>query len=604
MAETCKLSDYVVQFVADQGVRHVFMLPGGGAMHLDDSLGRCARLNVVCNLHEQACSIAAEAYARVAGNLGVAVVTSGPGGTNSITGLAGAWLESTPVLFISGQAKRADLTRDLGVRQLGAQELNIVRIVESLTKYAITVTEPEQIRYHLEKAITLACRGRPGPVWLDIPLDVQAAPIDPDRLFSFDAGELQPVGEPAAQVRAKARQTVELLNRSVRPVLLVGNGIHCAHAEGELRTLIDSLGIPVLRTWIGADLLADDHPLCMGKPGTVAPRGANFVLQNSDLLIAIGARLDFAVTGYDRTQFARGARKVVVDVDPAELRKLGIGIDVSVEADAGEFLRALLDAAASVRACDRSAWLERCRVWKQRYPVVLPEYRESGDFINTYVFTAILSQEMTEGELIVPGSSGAAIDTFWLALELKASQRAIATGGLGAMGFGLPAAIGGCLACGGKRTISVDGDGGFQMNIQELATVARLGLPIKFFVLNNNGYASIRASQRNYFKQLVACDPDSGLVLPDVCRVAQAYGVATRRIRGQQTLRADIRAVLASPGPVVCEVMVSPDQPIGPRISSSVRPDGSMVSRPLEDLFPFLEREEFRSNMIIPPLPE
>lgn len=604
MAATIKLSDYVIQFVADQGVRHVFMLPGGGAMHLDDSLGRCSGLKFVCNLHEQACAIAAESYARVTENLGVVVVTSGPGGTNSITGLAAAWLESTPVLFISGQAKRADMKRDLGVRQLGVQELDIVRVVDSLTKYAVTVTEPGAIRYHLEKAVALARQGRPGPVWLDIPLDVQASPIDPEALAPFHPGELPSVGEPAAEVRAKARQTIDLLNQSVRPVLLVGNGIHCARAERESRTLIDRLGIPVLRTWIGADLLPDDHPLCMGKPGTVAPRGANFTLQNSDLLIAIGARLDFAVTGYDRTQFARGARKVVVDIDPAEIRKLDISLDLRVEADAGEFLRALLAQTDSLRARDRSAWLDRCQGWKQRYPVVLPEYWETEGVINTYVFTSILSEEMSEGDLIVPGSSGAAIDTFWLSLKLKAAQRAIATGGLGAMGFGLPAAIGGCLGSGGRRTISVDGDGGFQMNIQELATVAHLELPIKFFVINNNGYASIRSSQRNYFKQVVACDPDSGLALPDLVRVADGYGIPTRRFSRHQTLRADIREALDAPGPVVCEVVVSPDQPIGPRISSFVRPDGSMVSRPLEDLFPFLDREEFSSNMIIPPLPE
>ena len=604
MAKMVKLSEYVVQFIADQGVQHVFMLPGGGAMHLNDSLGSCSRLSYVCNLHEQASAIAAETYARVTNNLGVAMVTSGPGGTNSITGLAGAWFESTPVLFISGQAKRSDLKRNSGVRQLGVQELDIVQVVNSLSKYAVTVTEPSEIRYHLEKAVAIARRGRPGPVWIDIPLDVQASLIDPEALASFCISELPSVGEPASEVRAKARQTIDLLNQSVRPVLLIGNGIHCAHAESELLALIDHLGIPVLRTWIGADLLSDDHPLCMGKPGTVAPRGANFALQNSDLLISIGARLDFSVTGYDRTQFARGARKIVVDIDPAEIHKLSLDLEVFVEADAGEFIRALLDQMESFQQRDRSAWMDRCQGWKQRYPVVLPEYWETAGFINTYVFTSILSEEMSEGDLIVPGSSGAAIDTFWLSLKLKTGQRAISTGGLGAMGFGLPAAIGGCLGAGGRRTISVDGDGGFQMNIQELATVARLALPIKFFVVNNNGYASIRSSQRNYFKQVFACDPESGLKLPDICLIASAYGIPARRLSSQLTLREDIRDALAAPGPMVCEVVVSPDQPIGPRISSYVRADGSMVSRPLEDLFPFLSREEFISNMIVPPLPE
>ena len=599
-----KLSDYVMAFVADQDVKHVFMLPGGGAMHLVDSLGRCSRLQWVACLHEQAASIAAEAYARTSANLGAVLVTSGPGGTNAITGLAGAWLESTPVLFLSGQVKRADLKGDSGVRQLGMQELDIVSVIRSITKYAVTVTEPATIQYHLEKAVAIARHGRPGPVWLDLPLDVQAATIDPQALTGFDPSELPPVGESLPQIKTKARKTIELLNQADRPVLLVGNGIHAARAESELRALIDQLRIPVLRTWIGADLLADDHPLCFGKPGTVASRGANFTLQNSDLVIAIGARLDFAVTGYDRKQFARAAHKVVVDIDAAEIRKLGIPVDVSLAADAGEFLRELLEQIGSVQSRDRIAWLARCRDWKEKYPVVLPEYWNLDEFINTYVFSSILSEEMTEGDVIIPGSSGAAIDTFWLSVRLKEQQRAIATGGLGAMGFGLPAAIGGCLGSGRRRTISVDGDGGFQMNIQELATVARLQLPIKFFVVNNNGYASIRASQRNYFKNMVACDPGSGLTLPDSCRVAEAYGLPTRRLSKQATLREDIREVLAAPGPMVCEVMVHPDQAIGPRISSAIRPDGTMVSRPLEDLFPFLERDEFRSNMIVPPLPD
>ena len=600
-----KVSDYIVQFIAAQGVKHIFMLPGGGAMHLNNSAGKCAGLSFVCNLHEQACAISAEAYARTSNNLGVVLVTSGPGGTNAITGLAAAWLESTPVIFLSGQVKRADLKRDLGVRQLGPQELGIVELVRSITKYAVTVLDPAEIRYHLEKAVALARNGRPGPVWLDLPLDVQAASIDPEALTGFDPAELPPVGETVAQVTEKAREVIRMLNEAERPVLLVGNGVHGASAEQELHALIEKLGIPVLRTWIGADLLADDHPLCFGKPGTVASRGANFTLQNSDLVLAVGTRLDFAVTGYDRKQFARSARKIVVDIDATEIGKLDIPLALAINADARQFLSAMLAHSKTLEARDRCAWLARCRIWKEKYPVVLPEYWEgNGGFINSYVFTSILSEELSENDLIIPGSSGAAIDTFWLAVRLKKGQRAIATGGLGAMGFGLPAALGGCLGANGRRTISVDGDGGFQMNIQELAAVAHLNLPIKFFVLNNNGYASIRASQRNYFTNLVACDPGSGLTLPDVCRVAAAYGLPARKLSSSKDLRGDIREVLASPGPMVCEVMVHPDQPIGPRASSAVRPDGSMVSRPLEDLFPFLERDEFRANMLVPTLPD
>jgi acetolactate synthase-1/2/3 large subunit len=600
-----KLSDYVVQFIAAQGVKHVFMLPGGGAMHLDNSLASCPNLEFVCNLHEQASAMAAEVYARVTGNLGVCLVTTGPGGTNALTGLAGAWLESTPVLFISGQVKRSDLKRDLGVRQLGVQELDIVEMVRSITKYAVLVTDPNSIRYHLEKAVALARHGRPGPVWIDIPLDVQAAPIDETALPGFDPAELPQVGEPAEALRELAGRALALLNDAERPIFLIGNGVHAAHGESELRRLIGRLQIPVLRTWIGADLLPDDHPLCFGKPGVVASRGANFALQNADFLLSIGARLDFAVTGYDQSQFARAARKVVVDVDQAELRKLAkLKIDVPVWSDARHFLTVLLDEASRLQSRDREKWLMRCREWKSRYPVVLPEYWNQTGFINTYAFTSVLSDEMSDDELIIPGSSGAALDTFWLALRLKGRQRAIATGGLGAMGYGLPSAVGGAIATAGRRVVSVDGDGGFQLNIQELATVARLRLPIKFFVLNNNGYASIRASQRNYFKAWMASDPDTGLVLPDTLRVAAAYGIPAARVSDPGQLRQRIAEVLKEPGPFICEVMIHPDQTIGPRVSSAVRADGSMVSRPLEDLWPFLDRDEFRTNMIVDPLPE
>jgi acetolactate synthase I/II/III large subunit len=600
-----KLSDYVFQFIADQGVKHVFMLPGGGAMHLNDSLGKRRDLAFICNLHEQASAIACEAYARVTGNLGVCSVTCGPGGTNAITGLAGAWLESTPCLFLSGQVKRADLKGSLGVRQLGVQELDIVEIVRSITKYAVTVTDPTTIRFHLEKAVALARHGRPGPVWLDLPLDIQAAPIDSESLIGFDRAELPPVGEGPERLKELAAQTIQLLNGADRPVLLVGNGIHGANAEKQLRQLVDRLQIPVLRTWIGADLLPDDHALSFGKPGVVAARGANFTLQNADFVLSVGARLDFAVTGYDQSQFARAARKIVVDIDRAELAKLKkLRIDIPICADAGNFLNALLGSADKIQSHDRKPWLDRCREWKARYPVVTPDFWRQADYINTYVFTSVLSDEMADDDVIIPGSSGAAIDTFWLALRLKGRQRAIATGGLGAMGFGLPAALGGAVGAGGRRVISVDGDGGFQLNIQELATVARLGLPIKFFVLNNNGYASIRASQRNYFKTWMACDPESGLKLPSTTKVAEAYGIPTSTIVEPSELRQGIRKVLDAPGPWVCEVMVDPDQSIGPRVSSAVRPDGSMVSRPLEDLWPFLDRDEFRSNMLVDVLPD
>jgi acetolactate synthase-1/2/3 large subunit len=600
-----RLADYVMQRVAEAGVGHVFMVPGGGAMHLIDALGRRQDIEFVCTLHEQAAAIAAEAYARVTNNLGVVLVTTGPGGTNALTGVAGAWLESTPCLIISGQVKRTDLKGALRVRQRGPQELDVVSLATPITKYAATVLDPLTIGYELDKAMHLARAGRPGPVWLDIPLDVQAAQVEPSELIRYH----EPIaGDPAVDERMLMDQigeAIELLNAAERPVLLVGNGVRLAGAGSALLQLVDVLDIPVLTTWMGADLLWETHPRFFGKPGTVASRGANFALQNADLLVSIGARLDSSVTGFDQSQFARAARKVVVDIDRAEIEKLRMPVDVPVCADALAFIAGVIRREPAITSRDRGEWLRRCVEWKDRYPVIAPEYWEQTGHANTYVFSAVLADELTGDDLIIPGSSGVGIDTFWLAFSVKEGQRLFSTGGLGAMGFGLPAAIGGCLASGGKRTIGVDGDGGFQLNIQELQTLVRLRLPVKLFVLSNEGYASIRAMQNSHFEgRLVGCDPSSGLTLPDLTKIGAAYGLETFRISDNAGLRESIRRVLRWPGPVLCEVMVAPDQVIGPRVSSAVRADGGMVSRPLEDLWPLLGRDELRANMLIPTLDE
>jgi acetolactate synthase-1/2/3 large subunit len=595
-----KLSDYVMSFVASLGARHVFMVPGGGAMHLNDSLGCCRQLEYVCNLHEQASAIAAEAYAKVVNDLGIALVTTGPGGTNAVTGLAGAWLDSTPCLFISGQVKRSDMMGNLGIRQLGVQEVDIVSIVKPITKYAVTVTDPTRIRYHLERAVYLARTGRPGPVWIDIPLDVQAAPIDPDTLEAFEPPQVTRPEELTAPVA----QAIDLLNHAARPIILAGNGIRLARAQEDFYRLIERLGLPLLTTWLAMDLVPEHDELYVGRPGPVAPRGANFALQNSDFLLTIGARLDLVVTAYAHDKFARAAKKVMVDIDRAEIAKMKTPIHVPVCADAGDFIREFLNQIETVQRRDRSGWIERCRRWKTAYPLMLPEFRERLEGVSTYLFSDVLSDEMDAGELIVSGSSGAGIEIFLLMLKIKPRQRVLLTTALGAMGFGLPAAIGACLAGGRRRTVCVDGDGGFQLNIQELETVARLNLPIKFFVLNNNGYSSIRTSQMRWFGRLAGADATSGLTLPTLLKVSLAYGVPTAQIKHATNLRAQIRKILESPGPVVCDVIVPPDEPRIPSLASAQRPDGSLISKPLEDLWPFLDRDEFRANMIIPPLEE
>jgi acetolactate synthase-1/2/3 large subunit len=593
-----KLSDYVMQFVAEQGVRHVFMLPGGGAMHLNESLGRRTDLELICNLHEQAAAIAAEAYAKVTNKLGVAMVTTGPGGTNAVTGVASAWLDSMPCLVISGQVKRDDLKRDSGVRILGVQEIDIVSIVDSITKYAVTVEDPSTIRYHLEKAVHLAQDGRRGPVWIDIPLDVQAAQIDPARLPGFSP----PAKKDESGLHAQVGELLGMLRSSERPVLVAGNGIRAAGAVSEFRQAVETLDVPVLTTWLGMDLLPETHPLFAGRPGSIAPRGANFALQNSDLMLVIGSRLDMALTGYAHDKLARSAVKVMVDVDEAEIRKMKTTVHLPVVADAGAFLRELNRQLGESPVLRHDEWVQRCQDWKRRYPVVQPAYRELREGVSTYCLSEALSEELSSEDIVASGSSGAGVELFLLAFQVKENQRVLHSRGLGAMGFGLPASIGACLGADRRRTVCVDGDGSFQMNAQELETLRRLQLPIKVFVINNDGYASIRASQENYFHHLVAADPSSGLSLPDVKEVARAYGVPALSITSQQDLRRQVRAVLDTPGPVVCEVLAPPEEQRAPRLSSIQRPDGSMVSKPLEDLWPFLDREEFRSNMIIPPL--
>jgi len=598
-----KLSDYVIDFLVRQGVKHVFMLPGGGAMHLNDSLGaRVATgdISFICNLHEQASSFAAENYAKAVRGLGACMVTTGPGGTNTVTGVAGAWLDSTPVIFISGQAKRPDLKGDSGVRQVGLQEVDIVSIVSPITKYAVTVMDPENIRMILEKAVFEALHGRPGPVWVDIPLDIQAATIDPEKLEPFTP---PPKFEPS-DLTKKVRRTIELLNKSERPLILTGNGIRLAHAEGEFRKLIDLLQIPVLATWLAVDLFNYDDPLYIGKPGTVAPRGVNFALQNCDLLLVIGSRLDMTLTAYAPQHLARGAKKVMVDIDPAELRKLASYTEVSIQADVGDFLIEFLKEAAMVDKNDRAAWWERCRTWKKSWPIVEDSMRKPDELVSVYNLGDILSEELKENELIVSGSSGAGIEIFQHVLRLKKGQRLFHTTALGSMGYGLPAAIGACIGAGRRETICVDGDGGIQMNIQELATVENLGLPIKLFILSNEGYSSIRTSQKRWFGRVTAADAKTGMKLPDITKVAAAYGLPTYRISDQSRLREDVRKVLDTPGPIVCEVCCQPEEPRVPSTASGQRKDGSLYSKPLEDLWPFLDREEFMANMIVPPLPE
>lgn len=605
---TAKVSDFIFDFLADAGVRHVFEVTGGGAMHLNDSVGRNARIEYICNLHEQASSFAAETYGKVAGDIGVCLVTAGPGGTNAVTGCAGAWLDSTPCFFLSGQVKTADLKGATGVRQMGVQEVDIVSIVASITKYAVTVSEADSIRFHLEKALHLARHGRPGPVWLDIPIDIQGAMVDPLTMKGYtpsaDHSDVAPDRETAKALTAHVREVIKALNASERPLLFVGNGVRLAGAHAEFERTMQMMGIPVSTTWLTHDLIDDEHPLFVGRPGPVAPRGANFSLQNSDFLLSVGARLDMVVVGYAPKNFARAAYKVMVDIDGAELQKMKDAVSLAICADAKAFLAELLKQAGDITPRDRSAWLKRCKAWKAKYPVVLPEYLALPDRVSTYVLTDVLSDVMSKDDIVVSGSSGAGIEIFLLALRVKFGQRVLITTALGAMGYGLPAAVGACIAAGRRRTVLVDGDGGLQLNLQELETIRRLKLPVKLFILSNGGYASIRTSQMRYFGRLAGADATSGVTLPEYEAMAGVYSLPYVRIENQKDLAVKLRGVLEMPGPVICEVMVPLEEQRAPSLSSARRADGSMVSRPLEDLWPFLPREELAANMLIPLLPE
>ena len=486
-----KLSDYIFKFIKDQGVKHIFMLPGGGAMHLVDSLGT-SNIEFTCCQHEQAVAIAAESYAQHTNHLGVALVTSGPGATNAITGVTAGWIDSTPMLILSGQAKRQDLIGNKGVRQIGSQEVTIVDMVEPITKYAVQVLEPHNIRYILEKAYHEATTGRKGPVWIDFPLVVQAALLDETSLQGYVAEEEK------YEFKEDLKTVVEMLSRAKKPLILAGNGIISANAVETFHKVINKLNIPVQTTWKSIDIMWDKHPLYAGHPGGLGDRGANYIIQECDLLLAIGARLDNSITAFNEAKFAPNATKVVVDIDRHELDKFTMTIDVPIQADCSEFLREL-DAEILDNKNKYSDWIAYCRKLRETYPVILPEYALQKRYVNGYYFTKQLSDALTSEDIIVPESAGVTAEVTIQAFENKKGQKMKHAAGLGSMGFGLPYSIGACLANQKRRTILINGDGAFQLNIQELVTVQALNLPVKIFIWNNNGYASIRAMQRNNF---------------------------------------------------------------------------------------------------------
>jgi len=596
-----RLADYVIRTLADNGVRHVFMVTGGGAMHLDDAIGREGRIKYICNQHEQACAMAAEGYARLKGRIAVVCVTSGPGGTNTLTGVLGQWLDSTPVLYLSGQVRYETTVASTGLplRQLGDQEANIVDIVRPITKYAVMITDPRLIRYHLEKAMHVAVSGRPGPVWLDIPLNVQSALIEESSLKLYDPAEDSEASAPSL-LEEQVDKVLQKLANSERPVILAGAGIRLAGASDTFYELAEKLGLPVQVGWDAIDLFPSDHPLYGGRPSALGQRGANFIFQNADLLLSLGCRLNIRQIGYNFPAVARAAYKIVVDVDSAELKKPTIKIDLPICADVGEFIRVINGRLVNNKLSPKTDWLAWCRERIRRYPVVLPEYYRRRKLVNPYVFCEALSGRLEEHDVVV-SSNGASCVIPIQVVQIKRGQRHIVNSGCAAMGYGLPAAIGACFANEGRRVICLEGDGSIQLNIQELETITYHRLPVKIFLFNNDGYLSIRTTQNSFFDgHLVGESARSGVGFPDFVRVAKAYGIHACRIQNHKELGERIDHLLQTDGPVLCDVHMDPDQLFEPRTASKRLPDGTMVSSPLEDMFPFLDEEEFPSNMIIP----
>lgn len=609
-----KVSDYIADTLAAWGIRQVFTVTGGGAMHLNDSLGHHEKLSCMYHHHEQAAAMAAEAYARVDNRMAAVCVTSGPGATNAITGVLCGWMDSIPMLILSGQVRYDTTVRHSGlhIRTMGVQEYDIVKSVEPMTKYAVMVEDAKQIRYHLERALYLASHGRPGPCWLDIPLNVQGAIIETEELEPYDCHEDS--GEVPEKIPGEVIEKIlDKVKNAKRPVLFAGHGIRLAGAYPQFQKLVNLLGIPVVTGMSSIDLMESGHPLYVGRNGGTGDRAGNFAIQNSDVLLSLGSRQSFLQTGFACEKWAREAYTILNDIDGEELKKKSLHVDLPVVGDAGELIEKLTVRLLKEGCTDEktwfsrsesaSRWLEKCSGWKKKYPVVMEKHYQEAEpgRTNIYAFYQQLSKLLPEGAqiLVSVGTSRVAGSQ---AVFLKKNQRFYTNAVTASMGYGLPAAIGVCVASGKKEVICVTGEGSLQMNIQELQTIRHHQLPIRIFVINNEGYHSIRQTQNSYFQgNLVGVGEESGdLSFPDLACLAPAYGLAYDSCTSSETLREDLQRVLQGPKPCICQVFVTKQQKTEPKLASRQLPDGTMVSASLEDMYPFLDREEMDKNMEIP----
>lgn len=585
-----KLSDYVIDYLADLGVRHVFLITGGAVMNLVDSFRKNDRIDYVCVQHEQAGAMAAEAYSRVTKNLGVAMTTSGPGATNLITGICCAYFDSIPTLYITGQVNTGESKGECKVRQIGFQETDIVEMVKSVTKFAAQVSDPQKIKYCLDKAVHLAKSGRPGPVLLDIPMDIQRVEIDPDKLESF-VPEEKTIN--TKEIDNDLEQILELIEKSERPLVLFGAGVKLAKAEAEAEEFIEKSGLPFTMSWAAVDLFGHDHPLFSGTFGVSATRYGNFTVQNADFLLVIGSRLDTRQTGGRPSTFAPQAKKVFVDIDPAEMhKKRGLESDLAVISDAKNFLTKINKKVEKIKKPEIAAWLSQIKTWKEKYPICLPEYKEQKEKVNIYYFMKVLSEESNPADVVITDAGGNLTWTMQ-GFAVKGGQQLFSAFGHSPMGYSLPAAIGASFALDKKPIICIIGDGGIQINIQELQTIFYYRLPIKIFVINNNSYGIIKQFQDVWLEsRYEASCPEKGCSFPDFIKVARAYGIATEVIEKHIDLKDKIKKVLAANEPILCDVRIPSDQKIIPKLE---------FGRPIEDSVPLLDRDEFSANMIVKP---
>ena len=588
-----KISDYVIKFISELGVDKVFCVTGGGAMHLNNSLGSSEDVEGVFMLHEQGASVAAESYARIREGYGVCLVTSGPGATNAITGLCGAYMDSIPVIFISGQAKRADLVGDQNIRQFGIQEVDIIPMVKPYSKYAVRLMDPLKVRYELEKAAFIAGSGRPGAVWIDIPLDIQASDIDIDSLESYIPEEKE------LHVSDDIIKTViSEFNRSKKPAIILGNGVRLSHATDKALELISFLKAPAFVSWNGVDLLYEDFPYYFGRPNIVGHRSSNLILQNADFVLSIGTRLSLLNTGYNFDGYLKNAYHVMVDIDENEMNKKSLHPQLKIRSDAGFFIDRLLDNKEFFAQKDLSSWINHCKEMKAKYPVEIPEQLPRKGFVSLYRLFDVLSDKMKPDDIYQFTSSGTSVDIGMKTLRLKKGQRAFLNKSMAAMGYDIPACIGSCIGSDGRRVICVTGDGSAAMNIQELEVIKRLDLPVKIFIADNSGYSMIWHSQNGNFNgHLTGCTEDSGLTLPNLKAVAEAFGIKGMEITDEAEMEKAVSDVLEYNGPVVCRVKTDIMQKVLPKQSNYMNEKGQMESRPLQDMTPLLDRDELRECM-------